>query len=263
MNTNDRHTISDLTLERYHLGELDSAQRTTIDMLVAADETIRGRLSALASSDAEIRSGHLIQRLIPDSVGRSRSIPRWQWSALTSAAATAAVAIVAVVAWWSGVRDATTESGTFTAASTERVKGETASLMLYRKTDAGSELLADGAPVRQGDVIRVAYRTGAPCFGVIVSIDGARVVTRHLPVDAPAATAMKSGDSTPLESAYELDDAPKWERFFLVTSDRAFDVDAVLDAAHRVAATAGTEPPDALPLPSSFHQSTFLLRKVF
>jgi hypothetical protein len=63
-----------------------------------------------------------------------------------------------------------------------------------------------------------------------------------------------------LPHAYELDDAPGFERFFLVTCARAFSVQPVLDAAHAVArgATARTAP---LALPSELEQSSVTLEK--
>lgn len=73
---------------------------------------------------------------------------------------------------------------------------------------------------------------GAPsaAFGVVVSIDGRGHVTRHLPEEGAAAAAL-DGREQALPHAYELDDAPAFERFVLVTGPRAFDVAAVLAAA--------------------------------
>jgi hypothetical protein len=107
----------------------------------------------------------------------------------------------------------------------------------------------------------VAYRCASRRFGVIVSIDGRGVVTRHLPLTGAAAAALEPGATTLLDRAYELDDAPRWERFFLVTGETAFDVQVVLDAARGAAAGAGADPPPALPLQAPLQQSTFLLRK--
>ncbi len=184
----------------------------------------------------------------------------WHWAAAASASA-----VVVTVLVWGPIlrRGAVVTSPVARSDGADRVKGEASSLMLYRKDDAGVELLSDGAPVRRGDLIRIAYRAAGPCFGVIVSIDGAGVVTRHLPVDAESAAPMRPGEATPLDTSYELDDAPKWERFFLVTGETAFDVRAVLDAARGAAAGAGADPPAALALPPGLHQSSFLLRKVF
>jgi hypothetical protein len=247
--TDDTRALSELTLERFRLGELPGPELADISARIAADPALRDRLAALAASDEQLRTSGMTEALAR-SVGalpEPRGL-RWQWAGLASAV----VLVVCAVVWNPGM----------TGDEADRVKGEAASLMLYRKTDSGSELLDDGASVRRGDLIRVAYRSGAPCFGVIISIDGAGVVTRHLPVDASAAAPMEPGDATALGTAYELDDAPKWERFFLITGDRPFDVQVVLEAARRTVRTAGGEPPDALTVPEGLRQSSFLLRKV-
>jgi len=63
----------------------------------------------------------------------------------------------------------------------DRVKGLEPTLLLFRKTPEGSEPLKDGAAARAGDLIRIGYRAAGQRWGVIVSVDGRGVVTRHLP----------------------------------------------------------------------------------
>jgi hypothetical protein len=265
----DDMAISDLTLERFRLDELPAAEASRVTARVARDPDLRRRLAALSRSDDAFRDLDLIGQLTRSVVGRTSGVapltPRpglrpWQWAAMACASA----AIVTAMAWSPGLRQGAVDTSPVARSEgPDRVKGDAPSLMLYRKDDSGSQLLSDGAPVRRGDLIRVAYRAAGPCFGVIVSIDGAGVVTRHLPVDASAAAPMQPGEARPLDTSYELDDAPKWEQFFLVTGERAFDVRTVLDAARRAGAGAGGGPPAVLPLPSDLHQSSFLLRKVF
>jgi len=62
-----------------------------------------------------------------------------------------------------------------------------------------------------------------------------------------------------LDRSYELDAAPQWERFFFVTSDAPFALDAVLDRAR--SAPVGGAPPPALALPATLEQSAFSLEK--
>jgi hypothetical protein len=64
-----------------------------------------------------------------------------------------------------------------------------------------------------------------------------------------------------LDFSYELDDAPRWERFYLVTGARPFDLEPVRRAALGVA-TAGSEAvPPPLPLAADLEQSVFSLSK--
>jgi hypothetical protein len=145
-----------------------------------------------------------------------------------------------------------------------RLKGSRPALSLFRKTAQGSETLADGAAARAGDVIRVGYRSFGRRYGVIVSLDGRGSVTRHLPEAGAAAAPLEGGDVVLLAHAYELDDAPSWERFFFVTAEAPFEVAAVEEAARRAAAEAGRAAglaPEGLALPKPLEQSAFLLTK--
>jgi hypothetical protein len=141
-----------------------------------------------------------------------------------------------------------------------RVKGLRPSLTLYHKTSGGSETLEDGARVHAGDVVRLAYRSAGRGYGTIVSIDGRGVLTRHLPTTGARAAPLRSGETVLLEHAYELDDAPRFERFYLIVSEAPFDLSPVLAAARRAAGSGGGAVP-ALELPSAFEQSTFSLQK--
>ena len=82
----------------------------------------------------------------------------------------------------------------------------------------------------------------------------------HHPRESRQAARLEPGEAARLSSAYRLDDAPGWERFVLVTAERPFEVESVVEAAARLARTgaAGGEP---LPLPSPLEQSSFTLRK--
>ena len=64
-----------------------------------------------------------------------------------------------------------------------------------------------------------------------------------------------------LDVAYELDDAPRWERFFLVTGPQPFSVESISVAA-RSAALATADAPDSLDLPASLEQVALTLVKV-
>ena len=263
----DTGTISDFTLEQYRLAELSAEDAARISRLAATDAGVRARLEALEASDAEINrqySDDWLARAIAERAARERVVPRprpatavVRWAALGGASALLVAAVL-----WLPARFAPPGASSTPTGDTVRIKGNVASLMIYRRTSSGSELVSDGDALRRGDLIRVAYRCTDQRFGVIVSIDGRGVVTRHLPAIGTDASALQSGAMALLDQAYELDDAPKWERFFLITSETAFAVQAVLDAARSVTARIGDDPPAALPLPAQLEQTSFLLRKI-
>jgi hypothetical protein len=270
--TRDQSAIPDLTLEQFRLGELPPDRAAAVGGRAAAEPGVGARLDALAASDAGIRGGADLQSLarsVADRLGDGQNARGWRprWPAMVAAASAAAV-LMALVAG-----GAVTRSRFWPGASNgpgvepsgpDRIKGEAATLLVYRKAGASSERLTDGDAARAGDLLRVGYRASTPLFGVIVSIDGRGVVTRHLPTEGAAAAQLQAGAIVPLPEAYELDDAPRWERFFLVTSRIAFDAGPTLAAAERAAASAldGAESPATLSLPAGLDQSSFLLRKI-
>ena len=142
----------------------------------------------------------------------------------------------------------------------DRIKGPAAALSLYRRTAGGSETLADGAIARPGDLVCVGYRSAGPGFGVILSIDDRGIVTMHLPAAGDRAAPLNRGATVLLDAAYELDDAPGWERFYFITGETAFIIAPVADAARRAAGDHRSAPA-ALALPHGLEQSTFSLQK--
>ncbi len=112
-----------------------------------------------------------------------------------------------------------------------RLKGLEPSLALFRRTTSGAEPLKPGTAVKPGDVLRIGYRAAGRSFGAIFSVDGHGNVTRHWPLTGDRAARLAAGE-TLLPGAFELDDAPSYERFYLLVSDRAFDLKLMLESLH-------------------------------
>ena len=96
----------------------------------------------------------------------------------------------------------------------------------------------------------------------VVSLDGRGAVTLHHPATLNGSTALTPGDAVTLDHAYELDDAPGFERFLFVTSDAPLDVATVLEAAHVLARQPSEARTRPLPLPETLVQTSFTLEKV-
>jgi hypothetical protein len=268
----DADPVPDLLLERYRLGEIDGRERERLARLLSVDESLRFRLADLERSDAEIRERYPAEWLADrvrdrlrqgsDAVAARRT-KAWAspWP-LPAAVAAVALALLVLVPQISGPPPAGPGvNPSFEPA--DRVKGLRPALALYRKTKEGGQALAEGTIVRAGDLVRVGYRSAGQPYGAILSIDGRGTVTLHLPAPGRPAALLQAGDMVLLDHAYELDDAPRWECFYFVTSETPFDVAPILAAARRAAAAAATTEglPPKLPLPAGFGQSTFSLRK--
>jgi hypothetical protein len=265
--------VPDLVLERYRLGELPVAEAEWLERRLREDEGLRQRLDALDLSDAEIRrrqpaewlAERVRARLDGEGAGprpRRARAPRPDWARHWPVPAALAVAATVILVLAPRVIGPPPAIPVPTAApeTGDRIKGMRPALALFRKSESGSAALADGDVARPGDLVRVGYRAAGRAHGVILSIDGRGAVTLHLPAGGGRAAALQSGETVLLGQSYELDDAPRAERFFFVTADERFDVAPVMDAARAAAKRSGA-PPRALVLPPPLEQSTFLLLK--
>lgn len=120
--------------------------------------------------------------------------------------------------------------------------------------------LASGDIIQPGDVIQLQVAGAIQQKKMVIfSIDGRGALTLHYPKGAGEPLAADGS----LPHSFELDDAPAYERFFLV-SGVGLQVDEVLEAARKMAKRADADR-TSLEFPAHFPpdvaQSTFLLRK--
>jgi hypothetical protein len=96
---------------------------------------------------------------------------------------------------------------------------------------------------------------------VIFSIDGKGLVTLHFPENQADSTLLQPRDRVLLQSAYELDDAPEFERFFFITAQSEIQVGHILDMARSLAQNPGKAKTAKLELPDAYDQYTTLIIK--
>lgn len=263
--------VPDWKLERYLLHELPPEEMAYVERLLAEQEASRQRLATLEADNSashqrypaawmarqiQLRAAHK-----PTEAGRAAGQfgRAWRWS---PALAIGLVALVALPLMQEPAPEIHARSAEQVRAEQVRVeqvrveqvrvKGAGARLVLHRQLEAGgSARLAERDLVNNGDLVMIQYDAAGASHGLIFSIDGHGVVTRHLPLTGDRATSLSAGLAS-LTHAYELDDAPAWECFYLVTGDEAFDVAPILAAAR--GQDVGAEPPGALNLPDDLAQ---------
>lgn len=235
-----RSPVPDLWLERFRLGELTPAEARAVEDRLRHDPEARARLDAIDRDDREQRAAGLPHRIAAAArqriAARGPGGDRPHVRTLTVAAAGAAclLAVAAVI-----VRSPQLPGTSPGDSDGVRLKGPGPAIVAFRKAGDTSAPLHDGDVARERDVIRLGYQSAGRAFGAIVSMDGRGVVTQHLPLTGTTPARLEAGGVVLLDAAYELDDAPRFERFCLVTSDRPFDVVVVLDAARTAAPGTG------------------------
>ncbi|HEX6241470.1 MAG TPA: hypothetical protein VFZ61_11270, partial [Polyangiales bacterium] len=145
--------------------------------------------------------------------------------------------------------------------SGERAKGLQPSLRVYRKRPEAPELLPDGAQVSAGDVLQLGYLAPGMTHAVLLSIDGRGAVTLHFPREGESGRIPAAQGEQLLAASYELDDAPRFERFFLLTAPRVLRAADALRAAEKLGRRREARGQAELDLPGDVVQSSVLLRK--
>lgn len=249
--------MKDWLAERVLLEEVPASRR---DEVAAARGTraLEDQLAALRASNDDVLAelpparvaAEVERRLRARGVAAPRA-PRW---ILWAAPAAVAVAALLLVIARPGDRALVADDGV-------RTKGDPI-LRVHRKVGDGAELLSAGATVRAGDQLQLSYVAAGRPFGAILSIDGRGAVTVHHPARGTRAAALDSSDGAhALPFAYELDDAPGFERFFFITSDLPFDLAVAVEAAQPLAADPESARTAPLALPRPLHHSSLLLIK--
>jgi hypothetical protein len=276
--------VPDLLLEQYALGELSIAERARVDALLTADPGLRGRLGELRRSNEEILAEYepaeiaaaVRRRMLVGGAspgeraaagsaiggGALRGAKKPRRFRLGSGFAFPAAAAVLVLVGAVMARGLLSPSQGDVIVSKSGAPG----LFVYEKAASGPALLADGASAAAGDILQIKYAAGSARYGAIASLDGRGGVTWHLPAGydgsaiSPVLAPSINEKGGALGSAYELDDAPSFERFFIVSSRDDFDL-SIVSSALRGLALSGAPDTGALRLPAGLECKTLLLRK--
>ncbi len=253
--------IPDWKLEKYLTGDLPASEMRELRELEATDELFAGRVrmfrednlailrkmpfesleAKLAAHDArENGENGAVCARGANGAGRKTDV---SFKLEKFAAAVIFVfAVVAVVAFMNSERAISSTVGDAAgqvAANTDvnaqlamadvedgtRIKGMDSRMEIWRKTEKGIVQLENLSDAREGDEIQLRYSVPQKCFGILFSMDGNGTLTMHMGNENKA-IALEPGKMVTLPFAYKLDNAPKFEKFFLLTSQNEFELDA-------------------------------------
>jgi len=261
--------ISEHFLERYALGELPPEAAEEVERAAAADPGVQVSLDVLRASNRDILARYpaadFVAALLESRKRAKAPVPTWKrWTVLASAGAALVLAVILLVPRIRQLSDLQTGGA---GGEMNLVKGEAAldltktQLLVYKKSDDLAELVSDGDEVRAGALLQIAYVAAGEFHGAILSIDGRGGVSRHYPADEGDSTLLAPNRRIFLPNALELDDAPGFERFFLVTSSRPIDVGAVLAKAVELGKDPDAARRSDLDLPAGLKQTSVLVLK--
>lgn len=263
-----------ILLEKYRLGEITEEEMRILEQKYPDRDDLNREIEELEASDAEILEKYDPRQMAEqiktkinieekaDTEGsRIKIFPIYKALRYTAVAAAAALVLVFGLSFY----NPSTSAGTLIAASdgmsTERIKGLKPSLKVYKRNGEFAEILANRDAVSEKDLLQIEYIAGSFKYGVIFSIDGRGAVTMHFPTYSGVAAELDNNGAILLPYAYELDDAPDFERFFFITGGSSFNIDEVVDAAYELASKGKAARREFLNISDSYYQTTILLRK--
>ena len=226
--------ISDFKLERYLLGELPEKEMRELQERELSDEIFAARVREMREQGkrflAENPFAALDDKLdaIEDSKSSVDGQPNVLWLKV-AAALVIALGIFSVVVLNRDVATYDNHSASMEVAMADvdngtRIKGMQATLEVWKKTGDSAVQMVNLGNAYEGDEIQLRYRVPQKCFGMLISMDGNGTITMHMG-EGDKAIELEPGKMTTLPFAYKLDNAPKFEKFFLLTSQNSFGID--------------------------------------
>ena len=224
--------ISDFKLERYLLGELPEKEMRDFQERELSDEIFAARVREMREQGKRFVAENPFEALEAKMDAADEAADDNVISGLwlkVAAALVIALGVFSMVVLNRNVETYSGESATMEVAMANvddgtRIKGMSASLEVWKKTGDSAVQMVNLGDASEGDEIQLRYRVPQKCFGMLFSMDGNGTVTMHMG-DGNNAIELEPGKMTTLPFAYKLDNAPKFEKFFLLTSQNSFAID--------------------------------------
>jgi hypothetical protein len=240
--------IPDWKLERYLTGDLPDSEMREIREMEATDEIFAGRVKMMREDNRAILKKMPFERLserldaMPTrfgnglkgagSNGAGNGVSFTLVKFATAAALVLAVVTVALFSQREVVSPATDGGAQVMDVAMvdfqdegTRIKGLEARIEVWKKTADSAVQMSNLDEAREGDEIQLRYSVPEKCFGMLLSMDGNGALTMHMGSENHA-VELAPGEMTTLPFAYKLDNAPKFEKFFLLTSRNMFSINA-------------------------------------
>ncbi|MDY6263438.1 MAG: hypothetical protein SPM09_03420 [Fibrobacter sp.] len=226
----DVKQISDFKLERYLLGELPEVEMAALRKREAEDELFAARVKMMREEGKRFLAENPFSGLEDKLENYQRSVERSLWLRIAAVLVVAfgIFSVVVLNRQTEIVNESSATSGMDVAMADvdngTRIKGMTAGLEVWKKMGDSAVQMVNLGEAREGDEIQLRYRVPQKCFGMLFSMDGNGTVTMHMG-EGNRAVELEPGKMTTLPFAYKLDNAPKFEKFFLLTSGEMFEFD--------------------------------------
>ena len=226
--------ISDFKLERYLLGELSEKEMRELQERELSDEIFAARVAEMRLQGKRFVAENPFVALeakmaaAEQSANDERKVVSIMWLKV-AAALVIALGVFSMVLLNRNVETFDSKDAAMQVAMADvddgtRIKGMQVSLEVWKKTGDSAVQMVNLGDAHEGDEIQLRYRVPQKCFGMLFSMDGNGTITMHMG-EGNKAIELEPGKMTTLPFAYKLDNAPKFEKFFLLTSQNSFEID--------------------------------------
>jgi hypothetical protein len=267
----ERH-VAEWLLERYLLDELPQKKRRQIEKELKQDPALRSELEKLRVSDRQILDTYPAEQMIPEILKRTAQTKpeptaprrgRLAWVAVPAMALTIFLLVILppLMQRRSTVSENSRTEDYIGIKGGKPVSPSAPALQVFRRSHGAEQILRNGEAALAGDLLQLAYIPGGETHGVILSIDGKGSATLHFPEKTDGSTALRNGRRIFLANAFELDRAPRFERFFFITAKEPLPTAAILEKAMALANDHNQALTGRLDLPVQFRQYSLLVRK--
>lgn len=226
--------ISDFKLERYLLGELSEKEMRELQERELSDEIFAARVAEMRLQGKRFVAENPFVALeakmaaAEQSANDEHNVVSIMWLKV-AAALVIALGVFSMVLLNRDVETFDSKDAAMQVAMADvddgtRIKGMQVSLEVWKKTGDSAVQMVNLGDAHEGDEIQLRYRVPQKCFGMLFSMDGNGTITMHMG-EGNKAIELEPGKMTTLPFAYKLDNAPKFEKFFLLTSQNSFEID--------------------------------------
>ncbi len=226
----NNNKIPELLLEKYILNELSPSQHQRIDNAVKNDASVQKRIDELKNSNLEIMQKYpaemftnIVQNRLNMKSGNKQSVRASSFSNKIKIAVPAftTLMLLSAIFYFNNFNNG------IDSPEDIRIKGieSSAKLNIFKKTENETVMLHPEEIVQANDLIQLQYFTAGKNYGVIFSVDGNKNITKHYPYsETDADTILESNKNILLQNSYLLDNAPNYEIFFFIISDKVIDI---------------------------------------
>ena len=259
------NSISDLKLEQWLLGELSEKEARKIEALIIQDEQLRSRIDTMKSQNQVFFQEHPtatfeadVKRAIHLQNTQAMNKKNKRQGYLRIWGGTLAFC-TALLVFLPSVTQPPKDPVPSKEEYTYRQKGEVIHLIAHRVKAQEQIQLFDGNAIQNGDQIQLSIQNAKGNSFVIFSLDGRGVISLHYPIENNG--GLEESNSFSLPTSYRLDDAPKFENFYLVASKKVLEKKTILEKARRALEGSDFQQDFQAQLPSTYTVNRISLRK--